>query len=125
AIALALALLLAMAIGPGPASALCAVEGKLELIRLNLDEAVAFVLHVRQPRGVVPNAFQVERPAGGTLGDIPVVVQLLNLANPARTHIRGGGDPPSRPGGGGVGRARVENRAAYWGRLLRVFVKYR
>jgi len=123
--ALAVALLLATAVGPGPASALCAVEGRLELIRLNLDEAVAFVLHVRQPRGVVPNAFQVERPAGGTLGDIPVVVQLLNLANPANTTILAVGDLASCPDAVEMERARTENRAAYSGRLLRVFVKYR
>lgn len=63
---------------PGPALALCAVEGKLEAVRVNLDEALAFVVHVRQARLMVPNAFHVERPSQGGLGDIPVLIQLLN-----------------------------------------------
>jgi hypothetical protein len=122
---LVLVVIAAMAVAPGSASALCAVEGKLELVRLNLDEAVAFVVHVRQPRSVVSNAFQIERPAGGALGDIPVVIQLLNLATPAGATLLAVGDLAACPDAVEMERARAENRAAYSGRLLRVFVKYR
>lgn len=121
---LALVLMVMAAIVPGAASALCAVEGKLELVRLNLDEAVAFVIHVRQPRSVTSNAFQIERPAPGALGDIPVVIQLLNLATPASATLLAVGDLANCPDAVEMERARTENRAAYSGRLLRVFVKY-
>jgi hypothetical protein len=121
---LVLVLIVTMVVAPGAASALCAVEGKLELVRLNLDEAVAFVVHVRQPRSVASNAFQVERPAPGALGDIPVVIQLLNLASPAGATLLAVGDLASCPDAVEMERARTENRAAYSGRLLRVFVKY-
>src|SRR5262249_55720918 len=55
-------LVVAAALAPARASALCAVEGRLEAIRLSVDDAIAFVLHVRQPRSVAPNAFHIERP---------------------------------------------------------------
>jgi hypothetical protein len=113
------------ALTPSPASALCAIEGKLEMVRLNLDETLAFVVHVRQPRGVVPNAFHVERTPNGGLGDIPVLIQLLNLANPDKATILAVGDAASCPDAAEVERARADNKAAYSGRLLRVFVKYR
>ena len=116
---------LALALGPGPAWALCAVEGRLEAVRLNLDEAQAFVLHVRQPKSVAPNAFNVERPAAGGLGDIPVVIQLLHLANSANATILAVGDQAQCPDAAELERARGESKGAYSGRLLRVFVKYR
>lgn len=116
---------LALALGPGPAWALCAVEGKLEAVRLNLDEAQAFVVHVRPPKSVAPNAFHVERPAVGGLGDIPAVIQLLNLANGPGTTILAVGDQAQCPDAAEMERARAENRGAYSGRLLRVIVKYR
>jgi hypothetical protein len=122
--ALVLAFLAVTASVPGSAWALCAVEGKLELVRLNLDEAVAFIVHVRQPRSVAANAFQVERPAPGALGDIPMVIQLLSLATPAGTTLLAVGDQAACPDAVEMERARTENRAAYSGRLLRVFVKY-
>jgi hypothetical protein len=115
----------AAALGPAPAAALCAVEGKLELVRLDLDQTLAFVLHIRQPKGVVANAFHVERTANGGLGDIPVVMQLLNLANPAHTTVLAVGDLGACPEAAEIERARAENKAVYSGRLLRVFVKYR
>ncbi len=118
-------LLAAAALAPSPASALCAVEGKLELVRMDLDQALAFVLQVRAPRGVVPNAFHVERTPNGGLGDIPVLIQLLNLTNPANTTVLAVGDLASCPDATEVERARAENKAVYSGRLLRVFVKYR
>ncbi len=122
---LLLVLVLAATLAPARAWALCAVEGKLEAVRLNLDEVQAFVLHVRQPRSVVPHAFNVERPPGGGLGDIPVLVQFLNLANPASVTILAVGDLASCPDAVEMERARAENKAVYSGRLLRVFVKYR
>jgi hypothetical protein len=124
--ALLVALLAALAaLAPAPAAALCAVEGKLELVRLDLDQTLAFVLHIRQPRGVVPNAFHVERTANGGLGDIPVVMQLLSLANPTHTTVLAVGDLGACPDAAETERARAENKAVYSGRLLRVFVKYR
>jgi hypothetical protein len=121
-----IAILVAAALlGPTPAAALCAVEGKLEVVRLDLDQALAFVLQVRAPRGVVPNAFNVERTPNGGLGDIPVLIQLLNLANPANTTILAVGDLASCPDAAEIERARAENKAVYSGRLLRVFIKYR
>lgn len=122
---LLLLLVVAAALTPGPAWALCAVEGKLELMRLNLDEVLAFVLQVRQPRSVVPNAFHVERTPNGGLGDIPVLVQLLNLANPSSSTILAVGDLATCPDATEMERARADNKAVYSGRLLRVFVKYR
>jgi hypothetical protein len=113
------------ALAPSPALALCAVEGRLELIRLNLDEMVAFVLQVRPTRAVVPNAFHVERTPNGSLGDIPVVIQLLSLASPANATILAVGDLANCPDVTEIERARAENKAVYSGRLLRVFVKYR
>jgi hypothetical protein len=118
-------LVAAVLLAPGPATALCAVEGKLEVVRLDLDQALAFVLQVRPPRGVVPNAFHVERTPNGGLGDIPVLIQLLNLANPANTTVLAVGDLASCPDAAEIERARAENKAVYSGRLLRVFVKYR
>ena len=118
-------LALALSVGAIPAWALCAVEGKLEAVRLNLDEAQAFVLHVRQPKSVAPNAFNVERPATGGLGDIPVVIQLMNLANAANATILAVGDQAQCPDAAEMERARGESKGAYSGRLLRVFVKYR
>jgi hypothetical protein len=115
----------AAALGPAPAAALCAVEGKLELVRLDLDQTLAFVLHIRPPKGVVANAFHVERTANGGLGDIPVVMQILNLANPTQTTVLAVGDLGSCPDAAEIERARAENKAVYSGRLLRVFVKYR
>ncbi len=122
---LILVLIVATALVPGSASALCSVEGRLELVRLNLDEALAFVIHIRQPRSVVPNAFHVERTPNGGLGDIPVVIQFLNLSNPANATLWAVGDLATCPDAAEMERARSENRAAYSGRLLRVFVKYR
>lgn len=122
----AILLLVAVAaLSPSPASALCAVEGKLEAVRLNLDESLAFVVHIRQPRLMVPNAFHIERPQQGGLGDIPVLIQLLNVANPATTTILAVGDIASCPDAAELERARQENRAAPSGRLVRVWVKYR
>jgi len=118
------ALVVAATLAPAPASALCAVEGRLEAIRLNVDEAIAFVLHVRQPRSVAPNAFHVERLPNGSLGDIPVLVQLLNLANPSTATILAVGDLPACPEAAEMDRARAEKRGVSSGRLLRVFVKY-
>ena len=118
-------LIAAAALVPSPASALCAVEGKLELVRLSLDEAVAFVVQIRQPRGVVPNFFHVERTPNGGLGDIPVVIQLLNLANPASTTVLAVGDLASCPDATEMEQARADNKGVFSGRLLRVFVKYR
>lgn len=115
----------ALALAPGVAFALCAVEGKLEAVRLNLDEALALVVHVRHPRGVVPNAFHIERPAAGGLGDIPTVIQLLNLANSASATVLVVGDLGACPDAAEMERARTENRAVGSGRLLRVFVKYK
>lgn len=113
------------ALAPGPATALCAVEGKLELVRLSLDEPPAFVVHVRQPRVTVPNAFHIDRTPNAGLGDIPVVIQLLNLGNPATTTILAVGDLVACPDAAEFERARGENKAVYSGRLLRLFVKYR
>jgi hypothetical protein len=113
------------ALAPPPAWALCAVEGKLEAIRFNLDEALAFVVHIRQSRSVVPNAFHVERTQSGGLGDIPALIQLLGQANPANTSVLAVSDLPSCPDATDMERARAENRAVPSGRLLRVFVKYR
>jgi hypothetical protein len=120
-----LILIAAAALAPRPASALCAVEGKLELVRLNLDEVLAFVLQVRPPRGVVPNAFHVERTPSGGLGDIPVLIQMLNLVNPGNTTVLAVGDLASCPDAAEIERARAENKAVFSGRLLRVFIKYR
>ncbi len=122
---LLLVLVLAATLAPAPAWALCAVEGKLELVRFNLDEVLAFVLQVRQPRSVVPNAFHVERTPNGGLGDIPALFQLLSLASPAGASILAVGDLASCPDAAEMERARTENKAVYSGRLLRVFVKYR
>ncbi len=122
---LLLLLATAIALAPGPASALCAVEGKLEAVRFNLDEALALVVHVRHPRGVVPNAFHVERASNGGLGDIPSLIQVLNLANAPNATILAVGDLGSCPDAAEFERARAENRAVPSGRLLRVFVKYK
>ncbi len=119
------ALVLAAALAPTPASGLCAVEGKLELVRVDLDQTIAFVLQVRQPQSVVANFFHVERPPSGGLGDIPVVIQLLQLANPANASVLAVGDLANCPDATEMERARGENKAVYSGRLLRVFVKYR
>ncbi len=119
------AALLAAALAPAPAAALCAVEGKLEAVRFNLDEPLAFVIHVRQPRGVAPNAFHVERPASGGLGDVPALIQLLGLANPGHnTTVLAVGDVATCPDAAEMDRARVEKRGVSSGRLLRLFVKY-
>src|SRR5262245_194073 len=117
-------LVVAAALAPARASAPCAVEGRLEAIRLSVDEAIAFVLHVRQPRSVAPNAFHVERLPNGGLGDIAVLVQLLNLANPANATILAVGDLTACPEAAEMDRARAEKRGVSSGRLLRVFVKY-
>jgi hypothetical protein len=113
------------ALVPAPGWGLCAVEGRLEAIRFNLDEALAFVVHVRQPDSVVPNAFHVERPSGGGLGDIPALIQLLGQANPANVTVLAVGELPSCPDATDMERARSENRAVPSGRILRVLVKYR
>jgi hypothetical protein len=113
------------ALAPAPAWGLCAVEGRLEAIRFNLDEALAFVVHVRQPGSVVPNAFHVERAPGGGLGDIPALIQLLGQANPANATVLAVSDLASCPDATDMERARSESRAVPSGRLLRVFVKYR
>jgi len=124
-VVLFLILVVAPVLAAAPAWALCAVEGKLELVRFNLDEALAFVLHVRQPRSVVPNAFHVERTPNGGLGDIPVLIQLLSPANPSGTTILAVGDLASCPDAAEMERARAENKGVYSGRLLRVLLKYR
>jgi hypothetical protein len=113
------------ALAPAPAWGLCAVEGKLEAIRFNVDEALAFVVHVRQPNSVVPNAFHVERQANGGLGDIPTLIQLLGQVNPANASVLVVSDLSSCPDATDLERARSESRAVPSGRLLRVFVKYR
>jgi hypothetical protein len=113
------------ALAPAPAWGLCAVEGKLEAIRFNLDEALAFVVHVRQAGSVVPNAFHVERAPGGGLGDIPALIQLLGQVSPANATVLAVGDLASCPDATDMERARAETRAVPSGRLLRVFVKYR
>jgi hypothetical protein len=118
-------LMVAAALSPGRAAAFCAVEGKLELVRLSLDESVAFVVQIRQPRAVVPNFFHVERTPNSGLGDIPAVIQLLSLANPATTTIAAVGDLAVCPDAAAMERARVENKGVFSGRLLQVFVKYR
>lgn len=46
---------------------------------------------------MAPDAFHIERPPNGGLGDIPVLVQLLNLANPANVTILAIGDLTARP----------------------------
>jgi hypothetical protein len=121
-----MAALIAVAVlAPGAASALCAVEGKLEAVRLDLDQALAFVLHVRTPRSVVANAFHVERTQSGGLGDIPTLIQLLNLASSGNTTILAVGDLATCPDAIEIERARAENRGVPSGKLLRVFVKYR
>ena len=107
------------------ASALCAVEGRLELVRLNLDEPPAFVIHVRQTGLVVPNAFHLERSAGGGLGDIPHVLQLLNLATSATATVLAVGDLPECPDAEEIEKSRKEGKGAYSGRLVRVFVRLR
>lgn len=123
----AILLLVAIAVAaPRPASALCSVEGKLEAVRLNLDESLAFVIHIRQARAMVANAFHIERPQQGGLGDIPVLIQLLNLANPTTATILAVGDLASCPDAAEYERARQEGgRSVPSGRLLRVWVKYR
>jgi hypothetical protein len=118
-------LVTAAALAPTGADALCAVEGKLELVRLSLDQTVAFVVQIRQPRGVVPNFFHIERTAGTSLGDIPVVVQLLNLANSPTASVAAVGDLATCPDAAEMERARGENRGVFSGRLLSVMVKYR
>ncbi len=124
--AMLLAVLIAAAgLAPSSAAALCAVEGKLEVVRLNLGETVAFVVQIRQPRAVAPNFFHVERPSTGALGDIPVVLQLLSLANPATTTVAAVGDLATCPEAAEMERARAENKGVFSGRLLQVFVKYR
>jgi hypothetical protein len=120
-----LALVLILALAPGSASAVCAVEGRLEAVRLNVNESVALVVQIRQPRAVAPNFFHVERAPGGGLGDIPVLIELLNLANPAHTTVLAVGDLASCPDATEMERARVDNKGAYSGRLLQVLVKYR
>jgi hypothetical protein len=122
---LILLLLAAGGLAPAPAWALCAVEGKLEAIRFNVDETLAFVIHVRQPRSVVPNAFHVERTPGGGLGDVPALIQLLGQANPANATLLVVGDLPSCPDATDMERARTEGRAVPSGRIVRVIVKYR
>lgn len=118
-------LITAVTVAPGPAAALCAIEGKLEVVRLNLGETVAFVVQIRQARAVAPNFFHVERPSTGALGDIPVVIQLLSLANPATTSVAAVGDLAACPDAAEMERARAENKGVFSGRLLQVFVKYR
>jgi hypothetical protein len=122
---LVLILVAGAALAPAPAWGLCAVEGKLEAIRFNLDEALVFVVHVRQPGSVVPNAFHVERAPGGGLGDIPALIQLLGQVNPANATVLAVSDLSSCPDATDMERARSETRAVPSGRLLRVFVKYR
>ena len=121
-----LVVLLAALVGvPSTASALCAVEGKLELVRLNLDEPPAFVVHIRQPRLAVANAFHLERSAGGGLGEIPTLIQLLGLAHPTSSTVLVVGDLASCPDAAEIEAARNEGKGAYSGKLLRIFVKYR
>lgn len=121
-----IAVLLAIGVlAPSAASALCAVEGKLDAVRLDLDQVLAFVLHVRTPRAVVSNAFQVERTQSGGLGDIPTLIQLLSLASSGNTTILAVGDLATCPDATEIERARSENRGVFSGKLLRVFVKYR
>jgi hypothetical protein len=124
-IALVTVLLVFTALSPTPASALCQVEGKLEAIRVSLDDRIAFVVHIRAPRAVAPNFFHVERPANGSLGDVPALLELLSLANPAHTTVQAVGDLASCPDAAEMERARVENRGVPSGRLISVFVKYR
>jgi len=118
-------LIAAATLAPGPAAALCAVEGKLEVVRLNLNETVAFVVQIRQARAVAPNFFHVERSSTGGLSDIPVVIQLLGLANPAATTVAAVGDLAACPDAAEMDRARAENKGVFSGRLLQIFVRYR
>jgi hypothetical protein len=53
-----------------------------------------------------------------------MVIQLLSLATPAGAMLLAVGDLAACPDAVEMERARNENRAAYSGRLLRVFVKY-
>jgi hypothetical protein len=122
---LILYLLVVTALLPGVASAVCAVEGKLEAVRLDLVEPLAFVLHVRHPNGVVPNAFHVERTQNAPLGDLTPLFQLMSVANPANATILAVGDLASCPDATEVERARASNKAVPSGRLLWVLVKYR
>ena len=111
------------ALAAAPAWGLCAVEGKLEAIRFNLDEALAFVVHVRQPGSVVPNALHVERQAERRPGRHPdrAQVQLLGQVNPANASVLAVSDLSSCPDATDLERARSESRAVPSGRLLRVF----
>jgi hypothetical protein len=118
-------LLAALALIPGPAFALCAVEGKLEVVRVNLDEPTAFVVHIRQPSVPVSNAFHLERTAAGGLGDIPLMVQVLSLANPATTTVLAVGDAAACPDAAEIALAQKDGRGVASGRLVRIFVKYR
>lgn len=120
-----LVLLTATLAAPASASALCAVEGKLELVRLNLDEPPAFVVHVRKPNAPVPNAFTLERAAGGGPGEIPTILQMLALANPATTTVLAVGDLISCPEAVEIAVALKEGKGVHSGRLVRIFVKFR
>jgi hypothetical protein len=124
-ITLVTVLLAFTALSPMPASALCQVEGRLEAIRMSLDDRIAFVVHIRAPRAVVTNFFHVERTANGSLGDVPALLELLSLANPAHATVQAVGDLASCPDAAEMERARVENRGVPSGRLISVFVKYR